>query len=458
MNLRKQDLIEMYNRLSIGYNQQFLSSILKPTGRGGVLKAADYIHANAVLAELNKVEDRGQISFDKETLKRWEDTKGILHPTVRFRLNSYTPMLAERYDSLKPDQQKYLFESKKVLFTLKMNGVRGWFIHAGGVSKVFSRNYSQKDCSLPEYWGNILQDFKGDKPFAIDCEIMFQPDSKLQDELEEFGLETNSKLEAMSALLQMNAPQALALQEEYKRLFGKDLIRFRLISVLFFNGVDYRKKTIGDAYKVEEQAIAYAKERGLNIEAIPKINGSRAEKEAFLETMLEHGEEGIVAHFMDSPYVTSENRSKTGFVKIKRSVSQKSGIAGMGDTIDGFVTGFTMSKDGTGDEGLIGSYEVSCYVTKADGTEYKHVIAYVPNIPREEKVKFTIKDADGNPTLDPMIYGLVVEVAGQNISRVSKRLTHPRRIGGFRFDKTEQDCKYTEQFLISQMDCELDKL
>lgn len=455
MNLRKNELVSLYERLSQGYNKGFLNQILRPSGRGGVFAARDYISANAVLAEIEKEVEKG-VRVDRASINSREDLKKILHTTTRFRLAFYTPMLAERYDGLKPAEQKRVWEDRNFIFTCKENGVRGVFVYAAGRTCLFSRNYSQVDCRLPEYWGNVAQEFKGDRAFAIDCEVKFEPDSNVKEELEEFGLSTDSKLEAMSALLQMEPSASIALQKEYERTHGKPLIVFRLITTLYYNGVDYRKRTLGEAYKVEKEVLDYAQKRGLNVVPIKKMSGTRSEKEAFLTALIDAGEEGTVVHNLQSRYITSENRAHDGFIKIKRSVKDTLRKQGLGDTIDCFITGFTMSKDGTADEGLIGSYECSIYLQRPDGTRYKHVAAYVPNIPREEKIQFTSKDESGKPCLDPMMYGMVIEVDGQEVSRVSKRLTHPRMLLK-RFEKTEEDCVYLESFWESQMDVKLDE-
>lgn len=810
MNLRKADLVKLYQQQSIGYPDVFLKDILRPTGRGNVYAARDYIAANAILAELNKAIEAGA-PVDYTDFHSKADLKKALDPATRFRLNMYTPCLAYRFDELSEKDQNKLLDNPQYWCTEKQNGVRGIFVYCNGQCKLFSRNYSQRDCSLPEYWGNIDQNFHGDKPFVVDVEVKYEADSNLQDQLEEFGLITKSKLEAITALLAMNQPQALKIQQEYFKLYNRPLIVFRLITVLYFNGVDYRKKTLGDAYQVESQVIQYAQERGLNLKPIQKMTGTRAQKEAFIDGLIDSGSEGCfrgtcrvimadgskkpikdikvgdkvmsfdgvkvvesevehvwlnghktewcnldwhldslrpykgsdktynpsysriyitpnhkvydngefvpvteaksvsylrykvdefrrqallgwiladgcverrsgsivlmqkadhpwwaatkedfqgvaqkvtqyisgkgsmvgrltiqprwyradsylkpdrvdyvkicqdanevalayafmgdgsamhptnddnrktsyrynlhsfskeelkafqdlllrygitsslkkdnrvktgegcavfigasdgnaerfakligkyvhpsmkyklgknyveeyigpapleliaepttlkltenqegkawmaydlavkgthcyfvegvlvhncVFHNHKETYKTTENRDPNTFVKLKRSVSATHQKQGMGDTIDGFITGFTMSKEGTGDEGLIGSLEVSAYLQDAKGNKRQHVIAYVPNIERQFKLEHTIKDYQGNPTLDPIIYNLVVEVDGQEVSRRSKRLTHPR-ILRWRYDKLPEDCVYTEAFWDSQMDVSLDAL
>ena len=449
MNLRKNDLQQMWDNFSQGYSQEFLNDILKPTGRGGVYASRDYISAICVLSELEKA----GIGDRRSTLTKRTDIKQYLHPTTLFRLSSYSPMLAYRYDELKEPEKNKLFEDRDWLLTEKHNGIRIWVIHFDGVTKAYSRNYSQKDCSLPEYWGNILQECSDGEPFAFDAEIKYEPDAPLREILAEYGVATDSQLEAMASLLQMNAPQALEIQREYKNRFGKDLIVFRLISVLYYKGRNYKNRTIGEAYAVEKDFIRDIQARGINVQPIRKISGSREEKEAFLSMIIddEHGEGGVF-HHKSAKYCTSENRDKNGFVKIKRTVGAQAAKQGLGDTIDGWVTGFKLGTPGTDNEGLVSALEITTTIRKADGSTYDHVIAWVPNIELELKKQITVQDFDGNPTLDPEIYGLVAECTGQNISRVNKRLTHPRLVRFPVFDRTKFDCVYSEEFINSQID------
>ena len=126
MSLRKADLISMFEQGTIGCSAQFKSSILKVTGRGGQSASRDYIHANCILAELEKV------GVSPRTLNTKEEALVKLHPATRFRLNMYSPCLAFRYDELKPNEQKMMFDSPDYIFTEKENGVRGILIHYKG--------------------------------------------------------------------------------------------------------------------------------------------------------------------------------------------------------------------------------------------------------------------------------------------------------------------------------------
>lgn len=446
MSLNKNDLVQMFENASIGYKKSFVDSILKATGRGGVYAARDYIAANAILAACKKY------NVSKSSLNTRDDLKSYLPKAVMFRLNSYTPCLAARYDELKKPAQDKIFDNQNWMATLKENGCRGWLIHAEGKWYLFSRNYSDVDCSLIDYASNIYQQPKmsDNEVFAIDVEVKYEPDFNLQQQLEEFGMTTESKLEAMSALLQTRPETATEIQRKYKDLTGKDLITFRLIYPLYFKGKNYMKRRLGEGHAVYLDVVKYAQEHGLNVQAIERCKGTREKKEVFVNSIIEAGGEGVVFHNLNSYYCTSENRDKDCFVKLKRSVGATSSKQGLGDTIDGWISGFKLGSDGTANEGLISAFEISCYILK-DGKVYEHMIASVPNISKEMKQDCTVVDENGNISLKEEYMGVVVECDGQAISRVSKRLTHPRLLR-LRFDKTKEECIYTQEFIDSQLD------
>lgn len=447
MSLNKNDLVQMFENASIGYKKSFVDSILKATGRGGVYAARDYIHANCVLATLVKY------NADKNQLDKEEDIKKFIPKAVLFRLNSYTPCLAARYDELKKPAQEKIFNNQNWIATLKENGCRGWLIHAQGKWYLFSRNYSDVDCSLIDYWDNIYQfpTIPDDEIFAIDVEVKYEPNYDLQKQLEEFGMTTESKLEAMSALLQTRAETAKGIQQKYKEVSGKDLIAFRLIYPLYYKGKNYMKRKLGEGHAVYSEVVKYAQEHGINLQAIDRCKGTKEKKEVFVNSIIDAGGEGVVFHNLLANYCTSENRDKDCFVKLKRSVGGTSAKQGMGDTIDGWISGFKLGSDGTANEGLVSAFEISCYVVGNDGVPREHLIASVPNISKEMKQDCTTTDENGNPVLKEEYLGLVVECDGQAISRVSRRLTHPRMLR-LRFDKSKEECIYNWSWIESQMD------
>lgn len=446
MALRKNDLVEMFEVNSEGLSQKFKKQILVPTGRGGVLKAADYIHANAVVSALKK------FGVDFTKMENKDDLKKVLPSAYNFRLNMFTPCLSYRYDELKPKAQNELFDKKNWVATEKQNGVRGTLIHEGGKTYLFSRNYSDVDCSLLDYWANIYQfpNFPKGTVFAIDVEVKCEANYDLVSSLQDFGIATDSKLEAMSGLLQTYPETARKIQEEYKKKTGEDLITFRLIHPLYFNGRNFIKRKIGEGKQVVDDVIKFARQCGLNVKPIRFCDGNSEEKMNFVNTLIESGSEGTVFHNLDGYYCTSENRDRNSFVKLKRVVGSSS-VSGMGDSMDGWISGFKLGTPGTANEGLVSAFEITCYVRDYDGIVREHVIAYVPNITREMQLDCTVKDRDGNPTLSEDYYGMVVEVQGQAISRVNRRITHARLLR-FKPEGSKEESIYSMEWLESQMD------
>lgn len=460
MALKKSELVDLWSFLSRTLNESVKKQILKVTGRGGQSAARDYISACCLLSEVYKV--KGE-DFDMSNIVSSEDLWNIIHPATRFRLKCYTPCLAARYDELKPNAQNQLWDDSNWVATEKQNGCRGWLINYKGEVHLYSRNYSDKDCALLEYWNNIAQSVvPSDEIYAIDVEIKFEPGTDIRDDLEALGLTTDSPLEAMVALLHTYPEEAVKIQNKYKSLYDKDLIVFRLIAPLYFKGKNYLKRTLGEGMDVYNQVVEEGRRLGLNVKPIKRCSGSRAEKEVFLNSILDAGGEGVVFHYRKGCYCTSENRSKTSFIKLKRSVSATTNKEGIGDTIDAFVTGFKMGSNGTSNEGLISALEMSIYVNEG-GRIYRHHIASVPNIPLETKRLCTIEGADGLwPkevvmsdgsvkifSLNPEYEELVGEVSGQALSAVSQRLEHPALLR-WRPERDPNSCIYTKEFLDSQ--------
>lgn len=444
MALRKQDLINMWEEKTQNATSELKTVLLKKTGRGGQSAARDYIHALCLLSEMEK------LGVDYNNFTTITECLSSVHPLTRFRWRHYSPCLAYRYDELKPKEQNNLFESSNWVATEKMNGSRCWLMFYRGEVRLYSRNYSDKDCGLNEYHLNVFQDIKDiNDIYVVDTEIMFEPGVDIRGKIEAFGIETNSKLEAMCALLQMNTPQAIAIQKEFQEKYGRPLITFRMIAPLFYKGVSYIKKPLGEGMAVYDECLKYGQSLGFNLKPIRRCAGSAEEKKIFLETIINEGGEGVVFHNAKGEYCTSDNRNRNSFVKLKRSL--KSTI-GMDDTVDGFITGFKMSNEKAGNAGLIGSLEASIYIIEPDGRTIKHVAAYLPNIPLEMKKKITITDPlTGEITMDPEMYNLVVEMDAQSFSAQSGRLTHPRLLR-FRADKTANECVYTREWIDSQTD------
>lgn len=474
MALKKQDLIDMFtfNTMTIKpeYKQKVIAEILPKTGRGNTSAARDYIQANCIIAEYKKaivkqeLQKGNTISPDEVMLTSItckQDLLKVIHPATRFRLKMYTPCLAARYDELTQAQQDKLFEDPSNIFTEKLNGCRGILIVYNNEMFLYSRNYSDVDCSLINYSENIAQPITPNVTpiYAIDVEILFEPGIDISKDLQILGLTTDSQLEAMVALLHTYPHEAIKIQNKFKEIYKSDIISFKLIHPLYVNGKNYLNKTLGEGMDHYDEAVQLGNKIGLNIEPIKMCTGTREQKEIFLNTLLDQGSEGVVVHGRKAFYCTSDNRSKTSFIKIKRSI--KSTI-GLGDTFDGFVSGFIIGKPGTANENIIGALEFSIYIND-NGKIRKHHIASVPNITRSERQLATWNNADGlypqsyvgsdgqthYMSLNPDFDGLVGELNGQAISAKSKRLEHPSLVI-WRTERDPESCIYTQEFIDSQ--------
>lgn len=450
MGLKKADLIRLYESYYGTFSEEFMKDILRCTGRGGVSASRDYTRANRLISILLATVDHS--IFPLLTCEK--DAKKYIHPAVWFRHDFDSVNLCARYDELKPAQQKELFESDSWMATEKEDGNRGWIILYNveglpAVNFLFSRNYSDVDCSLCEYMGNIYQSVNVPKGtiLAIDVEVKYEGDVEW---LKDYDLIAETPLQAVSSMLQMNSEQSISIQRRFKEDHGQDFFTFKLLYPLYFNGKNYTKRVMKEAHEVYDQVIETVRSYGLNVKPVQRCSGSKEEKEAFLDSILERRGEGVVFHNLNGHYTASENRDKTSWVKLKRSVSASLNKEGLGDTIDAFITGFTKSSEDKGRAHLIGGFEVSIYMMQPDGRTVQHHIASIPGLSMELAEQATIYDSEGKPTLNPDFLGLVLEVDGQTISSKSLRLTHPR-MKRIRFDKSKDECIYTRQFIESQI-------
>lgn len=110
----------------------------------------------------------------------------------------------------------------------------------------------------------------------------------------------------------------------------------------------------------------------------------------------------------------------------------------IGDSVDGFVTGFELGEEGKGFESLVGALHISIYLEDSVGNKKLHHIARCANIPLETRKKITV-EVNGKLELHSSVYNKVVEIEGQAISARALRLTHPR-ILRFRTDKNPEQC------------------
>lgn len=459
--MKKEAVIDLWTVVSRGLRDSVKNEILVPSGRGGKYNVRDYVSACCYVGEFLKANPG--VVLDGIGSKAEMDR--MIPRFAMYRMHYYTPCLALRYDELKDVEKAECFDDRKWVATQKMNGVRGWLCISKDAVVLYSRNYSDVDCTLLEYWGNIDQELDRSGYsgcVCVDVEIVFDPGVDLSSELDELGLETDSPLDAMVALLHSDVEKALRVQRVYKEKYGKDLVSFKMIAPLWYKGINYIDCVLGAGMDIYDEVLGYVKGLGINIGGIARCSGNRIEKENFLESVLAIGGEGVVFHNRDGVYCTSENRSKTSYIKLKRSVSATKDGIGMGDTIDGFVSGFKLGGVGTVNEGLVTTLEFSIWLNDAGGM-VKKFIGAVSGLEMGIKRELTIDGSYGMYTqsyigsdgkehivsLNPEWDGVVAELSGQALSSVNCRLEHPVLVR-WRKERDMNSCIYTKEWLMSQ--------
>ena len=210
---RKEDLVALFEEARSEFPEQFMNDILKATGRGGTFAARDYVRALRLIACLRH---ENISTEDIATLQKYEDAKKFIHPAVWFRHSYDSVNLAARFDQLKEPEQRAILESEDWLASEKEDGFRVWLIaynrpgHRPGVW-MFSRNYSDVDCSLCEYWDHVYQTISvpDNTIFVADCECVYTGDVNI---LSNYGLVAETQLQAVTSMAQMNAPQSLVFR------------------------------------------------------------------------------------------------------------------------------------------------------------------------------------------------------------------------------------------------------
>lgn len=448
---KKTDYINLYNSYWEYFPQDFMRNILVGTGRKGELLVRDYVRALRLLALLRNVPN---IENLVHSLNTDEDALALLHPLDRFRCRFDSVNLAARYDELKPATQRELFDSSRWVMTEKINGFRTWLgvWNAPGAEprvSLHSRNYSDVDCNLQDYWDHVFQEvtIPSDTCMILDCECVFDGDIDIA---RSCGLIAENQLGIITSLMQLDAEESLAVQRRYREKTGNDMVSFALLHPLYFDRKNYCNRTLGYGMEQYDNALEKARSFGLNVRSIHRCAGCLEEKNIILENILSSGGEGVVFHNVDGRYTASENRDKTSWVKLKRSVLSTYKKDGLGDTIDAYVTGYRLGNPGSAKENLVASLECSVNLVEADGSYHSHVIGYVSGLPHDFLERNTVVGEFGKPTLNPLAYGKVGVIDGQCITARNLRLQHPKLIE-WRFDKTKEECSISRVWLESQV-------
>ena len=447
--MKRSELEFLWKLRTNGLSEQAKARLLKGTGKNGELVNRDYIYALAIVVGFQRANP--DFVFTEETTAK--DIWLGVPQTERYRLMFYSPCLAYQFDELKEEEQNTIFDKTEWVFTRKYTGIRCVLVCANNEFKVYSRNFSDEDCHCLEYSSKIYQ--KPNKatqpPYMVDVEMVLAEEVSINDDLSKQGVYPNSRIESLIGLIGLELKDALCIQKSVKEQFGMDLIEFRLIAPIYFNGISYLDKPLGEGMNVYDDCCLYGKNLGLNVKPIGRCEGDRYSKIIFLNTILNEGGEGVVAQNVKGSYNTSEKRSKDSYVKIKHAFGEV--VGGLYDTIDAYIGGYKV-----GNNGLINTL-ILFVMVDVHGSMTPHLIANLPIGVRLGK-ELTVQGCDGyEPTkvegtedvvsLSYEYYHKVVEINGKGIS--GTRMVISPVLIRFRDDKSMNECVYSTEWILSQI-------
>jgi len=373
--------------------------------------------------------------------------------SLQYMLGMESPMLCFRLPNMKLEFQLAVWDDPEWTAEEKVNGCRMLVIYneTEGL-KFYSRNLSLTDYLPVEYKNIWLKNFNpkmlaglGITSFILDTEILC-PVTKVDTTKKAMGggsgVITETNLQATTALMALNDADSLHIQQE-----NDITLEFHCFHILELNGNSFVDTKYSDMRQVLEAIIDRLVDADLNVRIVP---GTIENKKAFYEKLVAVGGEGVILKKLDSTYHARESRHHKVWLKAKRTLSFSQAQGGLGDTIDGWITGFQPGDPKRAFSKLIGHLEISCWLTMPNGEHVQHHIANVPNLTLEFRKKHTLLDAEGKMSMTPELYNKVVEIDGQWVSARAKRLVHPRLVG-FRDDRSPETCVMTEEELNSMI-------
>lgn len=380
--------------------------------------------------------------------------------SVEFLINNdFSPMLAAKLSDCKMTQEDvFNLDENNYIAQTKLDGNRILIYKSANSDELhfYSRNLSVVDYLPIDYKDNIYTNVDFSKlrgiSFMVDCELVVSqvPDNVI---LESYGLPVDTtQLNLTTALLSTESGT-----EEFQKLYP---LKFWLFDVVMKDGVSYLDEPLYRRQIVVNEMNALLVEAGLLIEQPLNNRKLGLSIRDFHKKMLMNNEEGSIVKRLDATYCTNGTRSHKAWIKLKRTATESLVEQGLGDTIDAFITGYENKKDSSYNSWRVGSIELSVYLTDdndnyicdENGYPISKVIAYVGGLTDEDAKNLSIPDVNnpGMCCLDPMSYGRVYEVTGQDISPKSNTLMHAKIIRE-RFDKQSSDCKLRKSFIESQV-------
>lgn len=300
----------------------------------------------------------------------------------------------------------------------------------------YSRNLSVVDCLPISYKTKLLIPTPSvDYSFIIDCELI--PKNKLESNM--------TQLDYVNGLL----GSLDELAHSYQKLNPLKLIAFDIIKLQGNWIINMPYKSRFELLRTLLKTICIGDLK----EYLQLVPYTLVNKHDFYNQIINLGGEGCVAKNLDSIYDILGKRNGD-WVKLKRTISQSILSEKVGDTIDVFVTGFKVGNVGTNRFNQVSALECSVYLTD-DNNEYLldnfgnpiiHHIATISGLSDELRLLLTHLNPDNSVSLNPIFYGAVLEIDGQDISSKNKRFMNAI-FKGWRKDRSADSCKLMSSLL-----------
>lgn len=415
-----------------------------------VSKTLDQLRQECVLKKLepqpSKTTKAGKSVFrKKDYVKVLQDhSLKLRHPQgipapLQFMLSIESPMLCHRHTDLKEAAQQEIWSGDDWGFEEKVNGVRMFVVFIGGKLHFFSPRDLDRISYFPTEYRCILHQTKlrhvSDlyEAFALDCEVTCV-DPMVTMLVGRKGVPANTHAQAVASLLSLRTNESLGLQE------GGAFLQFHALDVVMVNCLDTTYLPLKRRRRGLRAIVTRLAEAGMRISRTEMVLGD-AMKRAHFNEIIGRGGEGVVAKNLRSPYHAHPSRRPDGWVKIKRAEAGSLTETSLGDTLDGWVSGYQVGEDE-----LISALQVSVRIRRFDGSARDRVVAFLDNLPEDLRIEATARGLEGEPCLAPQFEERVAEIDGRGFSPKTGLLRNARLVR-WRDDKYRDLCELDEETL-----------
>lgn len=378
---------------------------------------------------------------------------GTYDPSIEFMLKMDSPMLALLLKNLPQDKQTEIWDDNNTdwIFEEKIDGNRQILSFDANTKQFhfYSRNLSEVDLLPIDYADKIvipplnMDIINNMQSFVLDCEVV-----PVNGEVTDERVRAANQLNVVSSILQY-------LPEESRFIQETNPLKSIAFDCLMYDGQYLFDKPLRERQVYLHKLVKLLQLAGFRVELVPSKPDTMT-KEEFYYSIVDANGEGCIAKNLNDTYDILGKRDGR-WIKLKRSV-QETLIRQGHDSIDAFVSGFTLGTIGTKNEGKVGSLIFSVYLTDDnnqllyhdDGNPVIHEIAQISGITDELRDMLTWHDENGDVMLNPRFLNQVASINGQDVSSREMRLMHPVFLE-WRLDRSFDTCKIKKSILESMV-------